>query len=280
MTKRIALFISAMSMGIALATTSIGTASAADECLAKPKGLAPAGKHWYYSTDRKLQRKCWYLDDAGEKIVTPTPRKQPVAAAAAPPANAAEGSQTTSSPNADARAELIEEPRAEQPAAPAVAAPSAPAQLQPAQDSADGTVKRDWTVASRWPNPSDTFASGPASVVLDATPAPRNEAAPPSAPVQDQPAAVGDNGVVIDLGLIAAGAIFLVVIGGMIVLLSRRNAAPQDRMIANAMERDARPWERRDAEPVSMVRPRAPRTRHETIEEIEQLLETRRQVPG
>ena len=71
MTKRIALFVSAMSTGIALATTSISAVSAADECLAKPKGLAPAGKHWYYSTDRKLQRKCWYLDDAGEKIVTP-----------------------------------------------------------------------------------------------------------------------------------------------------------------------------------------------------------------
>ena len=279
MTKRIALFVSALFTGIALATTSIGTASAADECLAKPKGSAPAGKHWYYSTDRKLQRKCWYLDDAGEKIVTPTPRKQPVAAAAAPAANGAEASQSTSSQNVDARAELIEEPRAEQPAAPAVA-PPAPAQLQPPQDAADGTVKRDWTVASRWPNPSDTFASGPASVVLDATPATRNEAAPPSAPVQEQPAAAGDSGFRIDLGLIAAGAIFLVVIGGMIVLLSRRNAAPRDRMIANAMERDASPWMRRDAEPLSMVRPRERRTRRETAEEIEQLLEVRRQVPG
>jgi hypothetical protein len=180
----------------------------------------------------------------------------------------------------DARAELVEEPRAEQPAAAAVAAPSAPTQLQPPQDGADGTVKRDWTMASRWPEPSDTFAAAPASTLLDATPAARSEAAPPPTPVQDQPAAAGDSGIVIDLGLIAAGAIFLVVIGGMIVLLSRRNAAPRDRMIANAIERDARPWAHRDAEPVPMVMPPAPRTRHETIDEIEQLLEARRQVPG
>ena len=97
--------------------------------------------------------------------------------------------------------------------------------------------------------------------------------------MQDQPAAVGAGGIAIDLGLIAAGAIFLVVIGGMVILLSRRNPAPRDRMIASAIERDARPWTRLDAAGVPpIVRPREQRTRHETIDEIEQLLDARRQV--
>lgn len=36
-------------------------ASAAETCLGAPKSPPPAGQHWYYQTDRTLQRKCWYL---------------------------------------------------------------------------------------------------------------------------------------------------------------------------------------------------------------------------
>lgn len=288
MKKQTALFLSTMLTGIALATTSISAAPAADECLARPNGAAPAGKHWYYSTDRKLQKKCWYLDDAGEKVVTPAPRKQPVAAAAAP----VEKKKTDEPPQnadarqpVDARAELVEEPRAEQPPAPAQVAPPAPIQPQTSPDAADATTKRDWTLASRWPEASDTFASAPPLRVADAAPAPRSEAAPTPA-LQEQSAVAddGSNGISIDLGLIAAGAIFLVVIGGMMVLLSRSNAAPRGRMFENTADRGERPWARRDAAaPMPMARPRErlePRSRHDTIEEIEQLLEARRHAPG
>ncbi len=38
-------------------------ASAADDCLSKPKGAAPAGQHWYYRSDRATKHQCWYLGD-------------------------------------------------------------------------------------------------------------------------------------------------------------------------------------------------------------------------
>src|SRR3569833_4778671 len=38
-------------------------ASAADDCLAKPKVVAPSGQHWYYRSDRATKRQCWYLGD-------------------------------------------------------------------------------------------------------------------------------------------------------------------------------------------------------------------------
>jgi hypothetical protein len=33
----------------------------ADDCLAAPKAEPPTGQHWYYRTDRKKGRKCWFL---------------------------------------------------------------------------------------------------------------------------------------------------------------------------------------------------------------------------
>jgi hypothetical protein len=109
---RIVLLTLAALAGAALAATQASAAPEADQCLAKPKGVAPAGKHWYFNTDRKSQRKCWYLADEGEKIVTPAPRKQ---AAAAPPADKGrEAAQLPQPQTVDARAELVEQPRNEQ----------------------------------------------------------------------------------------------------------------------------------------------------------------------
>lgn len=42
-----------------------GTARAAD-CLTAPGSSTPANTHWYYRTDRKQQRKCWYLGAINE----------------------------------------------------------------------------------------------------------------------------------------------------------------------------------------------------------------------
>jgi hypothetical protein len=36
-------------------------AARADDCLAAPNADAPKGQHWYYHTDRKTGRKCWFL---------------------------------------------------------------------------------------------------------------------------------------------------------------------------------------------------------------------------
>lgn len=50
----------ALSMGVGVPA---GVARAA-ECLSAPNSLVPPNGHWYYRTDRALQRKCWYLGAA------------------------------------------------------------------------------------------------------------------------------------------------------------------------------------------------------------------------
>src|SRR5262245_3801871 len=102
MGNRVALFVSVLFAGVALTMTSLSAAPAADECLAKPKGVAPEGKHWYYRTNRTIQRKCWYLGDDGETVVTPTPRKQSASTTPAEPAR-----EATKPTSTDARAELV-----------------------------------------------------------------------------------------------------------------------------------------------------------------------------
>lgn len=72
-------------------------ASAAATCLAAPKSPPPQGHHWYYRTDRALQRKCWFLAaqdrSAPSAVAQAAPELQPTAAPSAPPVadNAADG---------------------------------------------------------------------------------------------------------------------------------------------------------------------------------------------
>lgn len=52
--------------GVGLATSLAFTAltaprAEAGECLAAPKGPAPAGSHWFYRTDHANKRNCWYV---------------------------------------------------------------------------------------------------------------------------------------------------------------------------------------------------------------------------
>src|SRR5918999_1774498 len=98
----------------ALAATSGNAAPEAEECLAKPKGAAPAGKHWYYNTNRETNRKCWFLADEGAKSASApakrstTPKQQPDTA---PPVEA----DKETPPAASARAEFIDGPKLEEP---------------------------------------------------------------------------------------------------------------------------------------------------------------------
>jgi hypothetical protein len=277
MRNRISLFVSVVLAGAALAATLAHAAPEADECLARPKGVAPAGKHWYYNTDRKLQRKCWYLDDAGEKTVAVAPRKQPAAVSPAPPKReAAEQPQ-----NVDARAELVEEPREEPPVAPIPSlAPLIQPQLQESQNASDAANKRDWTVASRWPEPSDTFAPSPAPRVADsASVRPSEQPSATMAPVQmvQSPEATESAGD-LDFGLIAAGLILLVVVGGTIMIVSRRNHSNQDRPLRRIADRDEMAWPPRPtARPAFANRIPDTVSRSDVIEEVEQLVTARRQ---
>jgi hypothetical protein len=268
--------------GAALTATQASAAPEADECLAKPKGVAPAGKHWYYNTDRKLQRKCWYLADEGEKIVTPAPRKQAAAAPSADKGPEAAQSPQPQTPTVDARAELVEQPRNEQPAMSAPPpAPSIQPQIQAPAEASESAPQRDWSVASRWPEPSDTFASSPAPITVASAAVPQNEkpafAAAP-APVQQSPVVV-DSGYDMDFGLIAGGLILLVVAGGTILIVSRRNSSSQDRLLRRSIDRNEMGW------PNGMApRPAFPNRaaeaigRNDVIEEVEQLLAARRQT--
>jgi hypothetical protein len=60
-------------------------AARAADCLTAPGASAPPNTHWYYRTDRKQQRKCWYLrainGPSQEETVTTT-RSVPAAPAA------------------------------------------------------------------------------------------------------------------------------------------------------------------------------------------------------
>jgi hypothetical protein len=276
---RFVLLMLAALSGTAMTATSTKAAPEADECLAKPKGAAPAGKHWYYNTDRKLQRKCWYLADPGEKIVTP--RKQ---AAATPPADKErEAAQQAEPQPVDARAEFVEGTRNEQPPMSAPSpAPFVQPQIQASPEASEPAPKRDWSVASRWPEPSDTFSSSPGPATVASTAVVQNEkpalaATPAPAPAQ-QPPAVADSGNDMDLGLIAGGLILVVVVGGTILIVGRRNSSGQDRLLRRAADRDEMGWPHRMA-PRPAFPDRAAETisRNDVIEEVEQLLAARRQ---
>jgi hypothetical protein len=279
---RIVLLTLAALAGAALAATQASAAPEADQCLAKPKGVAPAGKHWYFNTDRKSQRKCWYLADEGEKIVTPAPRKQ---AAAAPPADKGrEAAQLPQPQTVDARAELVEQPRNEQQAMPAPSpAPSVQPQIQAPPEASEPAPRRDWSVASRWPEPSDTFASSPAPITVASAAIPQNEkpafaAAPAPASVQQSPV-VADSGYDLDFGLIAGGLILLVVAGGTILIVSRRNSFGQDRLLRRSIDRDEMGWPNAMApRPAFPNRAAETISRNDVIEEVEQLLAARRQT--
>jgi hypothetical protein len=81
LSTRIVLFLAAIVVVILLA----GRASrAADDCITKPNAAPPQGSHWYYRTDRTMQRQCWYLRAEGEKVRAGV--QQPTAAVQPPSA--------------------------------------------------------------------------------------------------------------------------------------------------------------------------------------------------
>jgi len=174
-----AIFVSALA-GAALAGVTPGTARAADDCLAAPKGQTPSGSHWYYRIDRASKRNCWYLrsgDEALSRTVQPNP-----SAAATPAASVAPAPMQRSV--ADARAELPAQTNIERPKrredSPFPAMPAGPAL---SQDNAAGTDTPPSVIASRWP---DSSAEG--SAVSPQPPATQLAAnVQPASPQPDSP---------------------------------------------------------------------------------------------
>jgi hypothetical protein len=279
--------VAAMLAGVALTATSASAAPEADECLAKPKGVAPAGKHWYYQTNRTTQRKCWYLGDEGEKVVAAAPRKQPASATSVNPNNAT----SVQPPTADARAELVDEPHAEQPAAEQLTTHVAPPQRETSQASSaasESASPRNWTVASRWPDQSESFASTRAPAINDPAPPSRIEtpapAAAAAAPVQQSSTAV-DNTAGVNYAPFAAALILLVIIGGAIFMFvslrrfNRRDSLGHDGAMGDVRYRDEMPWTGATARRAAVGASERSRYSQE-IDEVEQLLAIARQARG
>jgi hypothetical protein len=176
--------------GAAFATISHGTADAAEDCLAGPKGQTPEGSHWYYRIDRATKRHCWYLRDEGEKLAQSAP---PATAWPARPtvAKAETAMQTETAMQrsvADARAEFSAQTHFEQPKRgdePAMAVPAGTATW----DNYGATppphaATPESVVASRWPDASAaSVPAGPAPVRPDvmAAVSPPAPALPPTA---------------------------------------------------------------------------------------------------
>jgi len=166
MQNRTAKFVSAifasLLAGIPLTTVSHGAVPAADDCLSKPKGLAPEGSHWYYRIDRASKRHCWYLGDQREKLSRANPQNSaPIADPASPQKETA-----TQRPVTDAYAELpLPQTRVEQqPNAsawqrtPATTANTASVENGQPANAPDAKTQLS-VIASRWPDPSGVSSS-------------------------------------------------------------------------------------------------------------------------
>jgi hypothetical protein len=157
-------------------------ANAADACQAAPKGAAPQGKHWYYHTDRKAGRKCWYLGEAGMKTTTSRTATQPKTSMA--------DSKPASQQDLDARAEVPPQP-ADKPssAKPSNASETVAETSEPATTQATDGIASAPLLTQRWPQ-ADAFrpsqTTGAATPLANSQPANLQQAssqaaAPPSA---------------------------------------------------------------------------------------------------
>jgi hypothetical protein len=243
-----AIFASALA-GVPVATISLGSVRAADDCLLAPKNETPDGGHWYYRIDHATKRHCWYLRKEGEEAMRIAP---PAAASPAPIAPKAEAATPRSL--ADARAELPPQTRVGPPSRvewpnPAPPAPAAAPDIPPAavpDASAHSSV-----VASRWPESSSATSassSAPAESQLAANVQPA-VAAPPPAVVADPPAAAeastqGRPGsIAVLLGVIIGALALSSLIAGLAFKIGRTRRARRSKLRAR---RDAI-WQRTDA---------------------------------
>lgn len=191
MGNRTAKFISALVGGIiagaplaAESQNAPATAStAAADCLASPKGVAPQGQHWYYRLERSTKRQCWYLRAEGGKDNAKDGAKPAQTAQAEPsPADAAAPQQNSVQ---DARAEYLKPQTTAAPTAPAQAVPTTSAPTQPAASpSADSSAQQP-AAASPWPDPSTATSPAP-----QPAPAPVAAVAPPGTQPSKSPAPV------------------------------------------------------------------------------------------
>jgi hypothetical protein len=210
-------------------------AKASDNCLAAPKGAAPAGGHWYYRFDRASKRQCWYIGEEKERSTRAAPSES-----SPPPAAAANSAPPQ--PGVSAR-KSIANARAEFTAPTPAAAPNAGVNVAPRKSRAvtdDGprAIAPDASpptaaVTPRWPDSS--VVSSPNELKLAAANLPENapaeaETAPQQNIVPVTPAAANlpppkPSGSMQMLLLVMVGALALAsLIGSAVFRLGRRRS--------------------------------------------------------
>ena len=203
-------------------------ASAAADCLASPKGIAPQGQHWYYRLERSTKRQCWYLRAEGGKDNAKDSAKPVQTAAETPAADSAAPPQR---PVQDARAEYLKPQTAAAPTAPAQAVPTTPAPTQQAANPSAESSAQQPAAASAWPDASAATSPAPQPAPEPATPS--TKASKSAAPVTlaaadsstDKPA-----GSVQMLLLVIGGALALAgVLASIIYRFAGRPARQADR---------------------------------------------------
>jgi hypothetical protein len=128
-------------------------ASAADDCLTKPKGVAPSGQHWYYRSDHATKRQCWYLGDESSRGASLGVRKSAAVVAhrhhqlSQAAADARAEFPSPAVPATDVKRDLVAAAPAAMPAVPLAESNPAPAV---AQDNAAAPVDQS-AISSRWP---------------------------------------------------------------------------------------------------------------------------------
>jgi hypothetical protein len=173
----IALFAPVVCAGVAL-TVSSGVlpdsmVEAATECRTKPGAPPSEGKHWYYSTDRANNRRCWYLADRGEKVHRPPRFAPPQRAAATPEPPAATPERATVAPKARSQRtieDIVKDLNAETPATAGAAAADAPSRALAADQllrSGIERVERQATATSGTATTGTTSGTATSGTVSD-----------------------------------------------------------------------------------------------------------------
>ena len=275
MVHRAAKFVSAISTGLVVsvpfATVPLKTVEAAEECLAKPGELTPAGQHWYYVIDRGSKRRCWHLQPETSSHASISRRARRAAIVASRRSETVLPRAT-----ADAYAEFglpqgrdEDAPQASQQTLIASDYPKGAGQGQPDTGSGESPPS---LVASRWPEPGDVRSAAseppppPSFVVATVTPDAKPDTgtaevtakAQAVAPASAQTATTGASASLQPLLLATFGAITLTgFAGSSVYLLTRMRRQPQVAGLLRGPEWPPTEWVDRTLPPPWLYRDRA-----------------------
>ena len=245
-----ALFATLVAGASLVAVTDLRAQATTDNCLSAPKGVTPAGGHWFYRIDRATKRQCWYLREENDEAAKTEPKDSAAAplAAAANPAPQQPPVTITRKSIADARAEWLSqqarpEPNLAAKAEPRTtgAAPSVPAGKLPIGANVLAPTP---LATTRWPDasgvnsPTDlrTAASDPAANQPQQAEEVQQPAAVPLAPPATEPATAKPTASLQMLLVVMAAALALAgLIVSMVVRIGRIRARRAMRRKRRAM---------------------------------------------